>query len=141
MHTRVGVRCFSCCSVLFFWVRWGRCRSGAADPMKAFGFARIRPARKTWKKFPRRFLRFLFEISQPLTPMETLVFVLFFRFVQLFCHFFSFCIFCFRHVLSRKPYAHQGWRTLFILVLFGFVVRFCFFGSVGAVVGPGPQTL
>ena len=68
---------FGCCSVLFFCVRWGRCRSGAADPMKAFGFARIRPARKTWKKFPRRFLRFLFEISQPLTPMETLVFVFF----------------------------------------------------------------
>ncbi len=31
---------FGCCSVLFFCVRWGRCRSGAADPMKALGFAR-----------------------------------------------------------------------------------------------------
>ncbi len=41
--------------------------------------------------------------------------------------FFSFCIFCFRHVLSRKPYAHQGWRTLFIFVLFGFV----FLGPLG----------
>ena len=40
-------------------------------------------------------------------------------------------------VLSRKPYAHQGWRTLLFFVLFGLF----FFVSVGAVVGPEPQTI